>query len=188
MMIRRRYRKLESGGYLFLCLILLALAAKRHEAFFVTGTEEKTDENDLYYIQIRGKVPFRGTYVFAPRSDQDRLLCNPWQKKYHQDILNLTQPLPDTHALIEVIINDEERSVFRREIPAHQKLTLGIPISINRVTEEGLTAIPGIGPQTAKLLIQEREKRGGFKKLNELKSIKGIGPGTWHKIKPFLTL
>ena len=109
--------------------------------------------------------------------------------KYSNDFnLQYDRHVVVSHSLIEIKKNNKDCSLSRKEIPAHQKLTLGIPISVNLETEEGLTALPGIGPQTAKKLICERQIRGGFKSLDELKTLPGLGKGTFQKIKPFLTL
>ena len=69
-----------------------------------------------------------------------------------------------------------------------QRLTLGIPISVNTDTATGLTAIPGIGPKTAAAIVGARERKGGFTQLNELLSIRGISASLYGKISPYLTL
>jgi competence ComEA-like helix-hairpin-helix protein len=74
------------------------------------------------------------------------------------------------------------------EISAFHRLTLGIPISINRDTAHGLTAVPGIGPKTAAAIVRAREREGGFTQLKDLMSIRGISASIYHKISPYLTL
>ena len=81
----------------------------------------------------------------------------------------------------DVIVQQEEISSFN-------KITLGLPVSINMETEEGLTAVPGIGPVTAKSIVKERTSRGGFKTLEELKSVRGIGDKTYNKIITYVSL
>jgi competence protein ComEA len=71
---------------------------------------------------------------------------------------------------------------------AFSKLTLGIPLSLNRENEEGLTAIPGIGPAIARAIVAERTARKGFKSLDELLSVPGIGPKVYTRIAPYLIL
>ncbi len=68
------------------------------------------------------------------------------------------------------------------------KITLEIPVSINRESIEGLTAVPGIGPKIAYSIVRERGKRSGFKSLDEIKSVRGIGPALYAKIKPYIGL
>ena len=78
--------------------------------------------------------------------------------------------------------------VCKAERTAFQKITLGECVSINTEGLEGLTAVPGIGPKTAGLIIHERKKSGGFKSLDEILSIRGIGPALYGKIRPYLGL
>jgi competence protein ComEA len=74
------------------------------------------------------------------------------------------------------------------EMSAFYKITLGIPISLNTESETGLTAIPGIGPGLAKAIVEKRSKRGGFLRLSDVLSVKGIGPRLYKRISPFVTL
>ena len=73
------------------------------------------------------------------------------------------------------------------EMSAFYKTTLGIPIYLNSESEMGLTAIPGIGLGLAKAIVEERTKRGGFKSLDELLSVNGIGEKLYRKVTPYLT-
>jgi competence protein ComEA len=76
----------------------------------------------------------------------------------------------------------------RGEMNGFFKMTLGIPLSINRESEAGLTALPNIGPGLARAMIEERTRRGGFKSLEDLITVPGIGPRRFLKIKPFIKL
>ena len=86
-------------------------------------------------------------------------------------------------------MNDkEEWNVLKGELTAFNKLTLGIPISINSESEEGLTAIPGVGEALARAIVNERNKRGTFSCLDDLKSVPGIGERLFEKILPYIRL
>ena len=62
------------------------------------------------------------------------------------------------------------------------KLSLGIPIDINKATIEDLMLIEGIGEKTALQIVQFREKTGRYHKVEDLMKIRGI------KEKKFRTL
>jgi competence protein ComEA len=47
------------------------------------------------------------------------------------------------------------------EMAAARKLALGLPVDINRISEEELSLVPGIGEKTAYQIIQLRMERGG---------------------------
>jgi competence protein ComEA len=38
-----------------------------------------------------------------------------------------------------------------------------------------LESLPGIGPALASAIIAERDRRGGFRSVNELREVRGIG-------------
>jgi competence protein ComEA len=62
------------------------------------------------------------------------------------------------------------------------------PINLNTATLTDLQALPGVGAATAKLIVEHREKNGGFKKVEELMNIKGIGEKSFLKLKPMVTV
>ena len=61
-------------------------------------------------------------------------------------------------------------------------------INLNSATLEQLEALPGIGRKTAQLILEYRQKSGGFKKVEELMNIKGIGEKSFLKLKPMLVV
>lgn len=63
-----------------------------------------------------------------------------------------------------------------------------VKINLNTATKKELMSLPRIGEATAEKIIKYREEHGGFKSIDELKSIKGIGPKTFELIKGDLTI
>ena len=61
-------------------------------------------------------------------------------------------------------------------------------VSLNSSTIEELLTLPGIGESKAKLIIEYREKNNGFKMIEEIMNVKGIGNSSFEKIKSYLTL
>lgn len=80
--------------------------------------------------------------------------------------------------------------IHAQEKPAKPRpaATAATPINLNTATAAQLEALPGIGPRTARLIVQHREKNGNFKKVEELMNIKGIGEKSFLKIKPMVTV
>jgi competence ComEA-like helix-hairpin-helix protein len=62
------------------------------------------------------------------------------------------------------------------------------PISLNSAETSDLEDLPGIGPALAERIIAFRTKRGGYRDLNELKNVKGVGEKLYQKIRPFIKL
>ena len=61
-------------------------------------------------------------------------------------------------------------------------------IDINNAGVEELMLLPGIGEVKAKAIIEYRESYGGFKALEEIMEVKGIGQSTFDKIKHMIKL
>jgi competence protein ComEA len=58
--------------------------------------------------------------------------------------------------------------------------------NLNKADRAELEQVPGIGPTLAKEIAEHRNKKGPFKSVDELRQVKGIGPVTLDKIRPFL--
>ncbi len=61
-------------------------------------------------------------------------------------------------------------------------------ININTATQNELETLPGIGPSTAKTIIEYREAHGKFEKIEDLKNIKGIGEAKFENIKDYIEI
>jgi competence protein ComEA len=61
-------------------------------------------------------------------------------------------------------------------------------ININTATQDELASLPNIGSSKAQAIIDYRKANGGFKSLEDIKKVKGIGDKTFEKIKPKLAL
>lgn len=59
-------------------------------------------------------------------------------------------------------------------------------IKINTAGLKELETLPGIGPKTARRILDYRREHGPFKTLQELKKVQRIGSKTLHKISPYL--
>jgi competence protein ComEA len=59
-------------------------------------------------------------------------------------------------------------------------------VNLNTATLEELTALPGIGEKRAQAILEMRKQKGGFKSIDELAEVKGIGPANLEKLRPYL--
>jgi comEA protein len=63
--------------------------------------------------------------------------------------------------------------------PAH-------PIDINSASSVQLQEVPGIGPATADKILAMRKSYGAFKSVDDLLSVRGIGPKRLEKMRKYL--
>jgi len=66
--------------------------------------------------------------------------------------------------------------------------TAAAPVNLNTATLDQLATIPGIGVKTAERIIAYREKNGGFKKIEDLMNVSGVGEKSFLKMKPLITV
>ncbi|MCW3061456.1 MAG: Late competence protein ComEA, receptor, partial [Capsulimonas sp.] len=72
--------------------------------------------------------------------------------------------------------------------PAKVSMDSGERININTASETDLERLPGVGPATAARIIDFRQTNGGFRTLDDLRDVKGIGEKKLAKLAPFVTL
>jgi|WetSurMetagenome_2_1015567.scaffolds.fasta_scaffold08139_6 comEA protein len=59
-------------------------------------------------------------------------------------------------------------------------------ININTATKEILISLPGVGESTAEKIIKYRETHNGFKKIENIMKVKGIGKKKFDKMKDYI--
>ncbi|NIE98193.1 helix-hairpin-helix domain-containing protein [Acinetobacter sp. Tr-809] len=64
----------------------------------------------------------------------------------------------------------------------------GGKISLNQASLQQLQTLSGVGEKKAQAIMEYRQKNGGFKSIDELMNIKGIGPKLLEKNKSKLML
>jgi len=62
------------------------------------------------------------------------------------------------------------------------------PIDLNSASLEQLEQLPGIGPSTAKAIVQFREKSGPFERVEDLLAIHGISKKRLDKLRPYVVV
>lgn len=59
-------------------------------------------------------------------------------------------------------------------------------VDVNRADWPELIQLPGVGQVLAERLIAERERDGAFRSIDDLERVRGIGPRTLDRIRPYL--
>lgn len=61
-------------------------------------------------------------------------------------------------------------------------------VNVNTATASELELLPGIGPAKAQEILETRRKNGGFKTLDELEQVKGLGKTAVDRLRPHATV
>lgn len=101
-------------------------------------------------------------------------------------------PPAKDEAILTAVADTVSEDSTSAEKPNSAEQTIEKPygelVNVNVADQERLKTLPGIGPAYSKRIIQYRENHGGFKTVEELKKIKGIGEKRLEKLKPFIKL
>jgi competence ComEA-like helix-hairpin-helix protein len=61
-------------------------------------------------------------------------------------------------------------------------------LNLNTANEDQLMMLPAVGPAKAERIVAWRTKNGGFKRVADLRRVKGFGYKTFKKLEPFLDI
>ena len=67
---------------------------------------------------------------------------------------------------------------------AHKELSG--KLNLNQATPEQLALLPSVGPTKADRIVEWRKKNGGFKRVADLRRVKGFGYKTFKRLEPYL--
>ena len=62
------------------------------------------------------------------------------------------------------------------------------PLDLNAATAEELTELPGIGEELSRRILEYREENGGFRSVEELMEVSGIGEGKFAALEGRVTV
>ena len=188
MMIKKKKADDAAAGGLLLLFFLLLMHLTGSTISRSHPGKPPLTEN--VFIQISGDVAHPGVYAFQRPPDLARLIIQSGglDRATTQEALAVTRSPYESGDEVYVRSDGNRLHIAKGNMSAFYRFALGIPILLNTETQEGLTAIPGIGPKTADAIIRARTERSGFGDLNELLSVPGIGPTLLKKMHPYLSV
>lgn len=63
-----------------------------------------------------------------------------------------------------------------------------VAVNLNTASAAELEKLPGIGPKVAGRIVEYRQKKGPFKKIEELMNVQGIGEKSFLKLRSRITV
>ena len=122
------------------------------------------------------------TQMYEQRQDRTR------EETYKNQLNSLSEEYSSKLSQSEREKSDLQKavdSVSTNTVSASSNTNL---ININSASETELDSLPGIGPVYAKRIVEYRQTSGGFKSVEEIKEIKGIGDATFAKLKNLISI
>jgi competence ComEA-like helix-hairpin-helix protein len=163
--------------------------SKLNQLFGFTPTESKV----VFFLVITfvagGAVKLYKIYFPADLSNRfdyseaDREFA---QRSMMIDSLEASMSETESFALDSLRQTGRVRRLSARNTPVTKGLPAGTILNVNTASKQELMKLPGIGEATAERILLYREENGRFRKIEDLKNVKGIGEKKFLKIKPLV--
>ena len=150
------------------------------------GVGEKIDPNSASEVELDrlpGLGPATARAIVAAREDSGGFGTP-------EDLLEVPGIGPATLLRIRPLLDLKRPGIVRRAgsigSPGPLSTASAAPalLDLNRASAVDLAGLPGVGPTLARRIIDERQGRGGFRRVEELLEVRGIGPATLARIQP----
>lgn len=180
---------MASGVLLGLFVALLIWVVARNPSGQAVTLRPVPTERPIV-VHITGAVPRPGVYALAQGSRvQDAISATGgFLADAERTGINLARILEDGEQL-DIPYVEGASPVIGTEIPATSAPSSSAElIDINTASQSELESLPGIGPTTARKIIEYREQNGPFVSTQDIINVSGIGPGTYERIKDLITV
>lgn len=143
-------------------------------------------------VEIKGEVKKPDVYILKDNSIVKDLIDEAGGLTENADITNINRAKQlQNHELVYIgNKNDISQGTLQTITPQNSSTsnTTQSMININSATSDELKTLNGIGDAKAKSIVEYRDKNGGFKSIEDIKNVDGIGDKMFEKIKDSITI
>lgn len=133
-------------------------------------------ENSLITVVVEGEVNFPGTYVIEQGKTIGYLINLAGGLTKYADISNID---------LKQVVDKTSYQILGYKKHVNEII---LKKNLNEISYEELIGIPYINEDKALEILMYRKQNNGFKSVNELIHIKGIGEKTLEKLKDYFTV
>jgi competence protein ComEA len=139
-------------------------------------------------VYITGAVPRPGVYALPKNARvQDAIsAAGGFLAEAEKSQINLAALLEDGEKL-DIPFIEGASPVLGTPVPVVVTSTTEL-VNINTASAAELEALPVIGPETAKKIIEYREQNGPFINIEDIINVQGIGAGNYERVKDLITV
>lgn len=152
----------------------------------------KAADDSRVTVDIAGAVWRPGVYTLKAGARVKDLVDKAGPRRAaNLEAINLAAPLRDGQKIVvpvkpgEVTTGEDVNGEIKTP---DQSQSRGEKINLNIATLAELETLPGIGPGRAQAIINYRNQHKGFKNIEELKNVKGIGEIRFRKLEKRLSV
>lgn len=100
----------------------------------------------------------------------------------------ISTPYPDNKSQNSETQQNNNETDNTETQPTDENIQEVLIININTATKDDLISLPYIGGVKAQAIIDYRTTNGPFKTIEDIVNVKGIGPKTLEKLRPYITV
>lgn len=156
------------------------------ESVETTASQVSSDSSSqVLVVDVKGAVQTEGLYQLPAGSRVDDAIkaAGGLTEVADKKSINLAQKLTDA-SVVYVASQGENISVVTAS--SENNSSASNKVNINQASVSELQTISGIGAKRAQDIIDYRESNGGFKTIEDLKKVAGIGEKTFDKLKELI--
>jgi len=177
---------------LLVALVLLSVYAWSYYSQRVTARQSSQLPTKHVFVQVAGEVRRPGVYVFEKPVTVGQAVARaggillPLRPAEYRE---WTRKPTGNNSRIHIMADPSGSAhlrLGRMTVPV--RLALGVPLDINQASVADLSEVPSIHYKMAEEIVALRVRRGGFSKLENLCEVRGIGPATVNRLRPYLTV
>ena len=159
------------------CLDLVNKYMSNIEFETVDGGSQTVSASSIYSVSISGEVVNPGTYTVTRDSTLGYLISLAGGLNDKADITCF-----NSNAVLE------DGGVYYIPYVSVDEQNNNTKVSLNTATQAALDTLPGIGEVFSKRIIEYRTANNGFKTIEDLKKITGIGDSLFETLKDLVCL
>lgn len=150
-----------------------------------SGAPEVAEPSGAAIVHVAGAVRRPGVYRLGAQARVKDAVARAGGATRHGDVnaINLAALVQDGSQVV-VPRRVQAAAVAGAAAPAGADAAVpAAPVNLNSATAEELQTLDGVGPATAADIIEYRTQNGGFRSVDDLDQVPGIGPKTMEALR-----
>lgn len=143
-----------------------------------------------FIVEITGAVAAPGVYSLPPGSRVQAAIeaAGGLNAAADSEQVNLARPIEDGEKIVIAALGETSQTLSINNRVSEPAAAQDGFININNASLLDLQELPGIGAIKAERIIAYRDTHSGFKTIEELQEVEGIGKETFDRLKDMITI
>lgn len=154
----------------------------------VTSTEN--NDSGEVYVDVKGEVKHPGMYKLNSGSRVNDAIkqAEGFTKNADQSSINLAQNLSDEEVIVVDNYKNHKENTQNSFSNASSNSSESGKIHLNSADTNELQKLDRVGAKTAQKIVDFRNENHGFKNIEEIKQVSGLGDKSYERLKDSVTL